>query len=60
MESESTLRLLIPLIPIAIGIWLKITKTEEVSILKIKKYWLLLIILGIFNLSFNLYEFLGS
>ena len=59
MEYESTLRLLIPLIPIAIGFWLKITKTEEESILKIKKYWLLFIILGILNLSFKLYNFLG-
>ena len=59
MESESTLRLLIPLIPIAIGLWLKITKTQEESILKIKKYWLLFIILGVLNLSFNIYNYLG-
>lgn len=58
MEFESTLRLLIPLIPISIGIWLKVTKTEEESINKIKKYWMLFIILGVLSFAFRIYNYM--
>ena len=56
MEPESILRLLTPLAVIGVGIWLKITKTEEESILKIKKYWWLFFILGTFNFTYGFYK----
>jgi hypothetical protein len=58
MGVASILRLLTPLIIIGLGIWLKITKTEEASIVKIKKYWWVFIIIGIINFSLKMYTFI--
>lgn len=51
------IRLFIPLIGVAFGIFIKLTKNEQYA--SAKKYWLLLIIPGILLFIYRLNKYLG-
>jgi hypothetical protein len=55
MEFGIILKLLIPIALIGVGIWLRLTEKSEQN--KMRKFWFLLIIMGIFLLIFRIIKY---
>lgn len=56
METKEIIKLILPLLAIAFGIFIKITKNENYS--STKKYWLFIVIVGALLFLFRLYKYL--
>lgn len=56
METREVIKLLIPLLAIAFGIFIKVTKNENYT--STKKYWLFIVIVGIVLFLFRLFKYL--
>lgn len=56
MELSVVFKLLIPVALIGVGIWLKLSEKTEQN--KMRKFWLLFIIIGIFLLIFRIIKYL--
>lgn len=56
METREVIKLLIPLLAIAFGIFIKVTKNENYT--STKKYWLFIVVVGIVLFLFRLFKYL--
>ncbi|WP_156900398.1 hypothetical protein [Flavobacterium filum] len=56
METKEIIKLILPLLAIGFGIFIKITKNENYS--STKKYWLFIVIVGVLLFLFRLYKYL--
>ena len=56
METKEVIKLLIPLLAIAFGIFIKITKNENYT--STKKYWLFIVVVGAVLFLFRLFKYL--
>jgi len=56
METRELIKLLIPLLGIALGVFIKVTKNENYT--PAKKYWLFIVIAGVLLFSFRLFKYL--
>lgn len=56
METREVIKLLIPLLAIAFGIFIKVTKNENYT--STKKYWLFIVIVGIVLFLFRIFKYL--
>jgi len=56
METRELIKLLIPLLGIALGVFIKVTKNENYT--SAKKYWLFIVIAGVLLFLFRLFKYL--
>lgn len=56
METREAIKLLIPLLAIAFGIFIKVTKNENYT--STKKYWLFIVVVGVVLFLFRLFKYL--
>ena len=56
METRELIKLLIPLLGVALGVFIKVTKNENYA--SAKKYWLIIVIVAALLFFFRLFKYL--